>query len=194
MILACPWNRILFFYLDLWFFIASYNNWNVAHPTFYPFTIKIKYLYASVCCGTHLGLSQDGCCLGLNSSVEPQASSSQNSITRKAGGRKEIEKEMQVSVFLLPLRSLSPDMHIRNFILLYLFFLFSGNSGHEGVYEQPSKYSPSEGHAHNTSNLGSRGLYYLTINMCREKEYPGSFYELHIRSPLPPSRDNGPLL
>ena len=67
-------------------------------------------------------MSQDGRCLGLNSSVEPQASSSQNSITRKAGGRKEIEKEMQVSVFLLPLQSLSSDMHIRNFILLYYFF------------------------------------------------------------------------
>ena len=106
-ILACPWNRILFVYLDLWIFLASYNNWIVVRPTFYPFTIKIKYLYASVCCGSHLGLSQDGRCLGLNSSVEPQASSSQNSITRKAGGRKENEKGMQVSVFLLPLWSLT---------------------------------------------------------------------------------------
>lgn len=60
-------------------------------------------LMFSVCCGCYLGLSQDGRCLGLNSSVEPQASSSQNSITRKAGGRKEIEKEMQVCDFLLPL-------------------------------------------------------------------------------------------
>ena len=68
-------------------------------------------------------MSQDGRCLGLNSSVEPQASSSQNSITRKAGGRKEIEKEMQVSVFLLPLQSLSSDMHIRN--LFYFIYFFS---------------------------------------------------------------------
>jgi hypothetical protein len=56
----------------------------------------------SVCFGVTWAC-QDGRCLGLNSSVEPQASSSQNSITRKAGGRKEIEKEMQVCDFLLPL-------------------------------------------------------------------------------------------
>ncbi|XWS49184.1 hypothetical protein CRYUN_Cryun13aG0142100 [Craigia yunnanensis] len=41
---------------------------------------------------------QDGFCLGLNSSSELQGSSSQYSITRKAGGRKEAEKEMQVIV------------------------------------------------------------------------------------------------
>ena len=41
-------------------------------------------------------LDQDGHCLGLESSVETQGTSSQNSVTRKAGGRKEVEKEMQV--------------------------------------------------------------------------------------------------
>jgi DNA excision repair protein ERCC-4 len=72
---------------------------------------------------SHLGLSQDGRCLGLNSSLELH-SSSQNSITRKAGGRKEIEKEMQVS-FLRPLQSISPDMHIfRNLFYFLLFFIF----------------------------------------------------------------------
>lgn len=39
---------------------------------------------------------QDGFCLGSNSSSDLQGSSSQNSITRKAGGRKEAEKEKQV--------------------------------------------------------------------------------------------------
>lgn len=39
---------------------------------------------------------QDGHCLAVSSSVETQATSSQNAITRKAGGRKEAEKEMQV--------------------------------------------------------------------------------------------------
>jgi len=42
-----------------------------------------------------LVLDQNGHCLGLNVSIEPLASSYQNS-TRRAGGRKEIEKEMQV--------------------------------------------------------------------------------------------------
>lgn len=41
-------------------------------------------------------VDQDGRCLGLNSSVEGDIITSQNSITRKAGGRKEVDKEMQV--------------------------------------------------------------------------------------------------
>ncbi|XP_030946954.1 DNA repair endonuclease UVH1 [Quercus lobata] len=55
-------------------------------------------------------VDQDGRCLGLNSSVEPQASSSQNSITRKAGGRKEIEKEMQVIVDMREFMSSLPNI------------------------------------------------------------------------------------
>ncbi|XP_059444248.1 DNA repair endonuclease UVH1 isoform X2 [Corylus avellana] len=55
-------------------------------------------------------VDQDGRCLGLNSSVEPQASSSQNSITRKAGGRKEIEKEMQVIVDMREFMSSLPNV------------------------------------------------------------------------------------
>lgn len=39
---------------------------------------------------------QDGRCLGLDSSNEPQSVISQNHVTRKAGGRREAEKEMQV--------------------------------------------------------------------------------------------------
>lgn len=55
-------------------------------------------------------LYQEGLGLGLNPSIEPQSLSTQNSVTRKAGGRKEGDKEMQVcfsSLFifiLLPLR------------------------------------------------------------------------------------------
>ncbi|KAG2680090.1 hypothetical protein I3760_11G082100 [Carya illinoinensis] len=55
-------------------------------------------------------VDQDGRCLGLNSSVEPPASSSQNSITRKAGGRKEIEKEMQVIVDMREFMSSLPNV------------------------------------------------------------------------------------
>ena len=40
--------------------------------------------------------NQDGRCLGQNSSIEPQSVVYKNSITRKAGGRKEAEKEMLV--------------------------------------------------------------------------------------------------
>ena len=38
---------------------------------------------------------QDDHLLGLNAPIEPQSSMALNSITRKAGGRKEAEKEMQ---------------------------------------------------------------------------------------------------
>lgn len=41
-------------------------------------------------------LGQDVNCLGLNSSFEGQGASSQNAVTRKAGGRRDAEKEMQV--------------------------------------------------------------------------------------------------
>lgn len=41
---------------------------------------------------------QDGRCLGLDSSNEPQSVISQNLITRKAGGRREAEKEIQVCI------------------------------------------------------------------------------------------------
>uniref|UniRef100_A0A2P2KEX4 DNA repair endonuclease UVH1 isoform X1 n=1 Tax=Rhizophora mucronata TaxID=61149 RepID=A0A2P2KEX4_RHIMU len=55
-------------------------------------------------------VDQNGECLGLNSSIEPQASSSQNSVTRKAGGRKEVEKDMQVIVDMREFMSSLPNV------------------------------------------------------------------------------------
>lgn len=49
-------------------------------------------MYLCWCCPD---LHQDGNCLGLNASQEPEVSS-QNSVTRKAGGRREVEKQVQV--------------------------------------------------------------------------------------------------
>lgn len=54
-------------------------------------------------------VDQNGHCLGLNVSIEPLASSYQNS-TRKAGGRKEIEKEMQVIVDMREFMSSLPNV------------------------------------------------------------------------------------
>lgn len=142
--------------------------------------------------GFHLILEKNANSLGLNSSMESQPSSSQNSITRRAGGRKEVEKEMQVPSHY------GPSLRFSLFISSTNYYLeisaLSGHSGHEGIHEQPSKCSPPERDAYHTSDLGSRGLYPLSINMCGEKEYSRSFYELHIRPPLPPSGNNGLLL
>ncbi|KAJ8763836.1 hypothetical protein K2173_003618 [Erythroxylum novogranatense] len=55
-------------------------------------------------------VNQNGHCLGMNSFMELQASSSQNSITRKAGGRKEVEKEMQVIVDMREFMSSLPNV------------------------------------------------------------------------------------
>ncbi|KAJ4844426.1 hypothetical protein Tsubulata_038601 [Turnera subulata] len=55
-------------------------------------------------------VDQNGHCLGLNSSMELEASSSQNSITRKAGGRKEVQKEMQVIVDMREFMSSLPNV------------------------------------------------------------------------------------
>lgn len=55
-------------------------------------------------------VDQDGFCLGSNFNLEPQASSSQNAITRKAGGRKEAEKEMQVIVDMREFMSSLPNV------------------------------------------------------------------------------------
>ncbi|GAV75302.1 hypothetical protein CFOL_v3_18781 [Cephalotus follicularis] len=55
-------------------------------------------------------VDQDGHCLGLHSTLDPHASSSQNSITRKAGGRKEVEKEMQVIVDMREFMSSLPNV------------------------------------------------------------------------------------
>ncbi|KAM7253923.1 hypothetical protein ACFE04_031605 [Oxalis oulophora] len=55
-------------------------------------------------------VDQDGFCLGSSSSVDLQASSSQNSITRKAGGRKEADKEMQVIVDMREFMSSLPNV------------------------------------------------------------------------------------
>lgn len=59
-------------------------------------------MYSWFFCFFHLLLIQDVHGLGLTSSIEPQAITSKNSITRKAGGRKEVEKEMQVGISLYP--------------------------------------------------------------------------------------------
>ncbi|XP_062073860.1 DNA repair endonuclease UVH1 isoform X2 [Humulus lupulus] len=55
-------------------------------------------------------VDQDAHYLGLNSSVEAQGTSSQNSITRKAGGRKEADKEMQVIVDMREFMSSLPNV------------------------------------------------------------------------------------
>ncbi|XP_021673160.2 DNA repair endonuclease UVH1 isoform X1 [Hevea brasiliensis] len=55
-------------------------------------------------------VDQNANCLGLDSSMESQPSSSQNSITRKAGGRKEVEKEMQVIVDMREFMSSLPNV------------------------------------------------------------------------------------
>ncbi|XP_030501669.2 DNA repair endonuclease UVH1 isoform X1 [Cannabis sativa] len=55
-------------------------------------------------------VDQEANYLGLNSSVEAQGTSSQNSITRKAGGRKEVEKEMQVIVDMREFMSSLPNV------------------------------------------------------------------------------------
>ncbi|KAA3469143.1 DNA repair endonuclease UVH1 [Gossypium australe] len=55
-------------------------------------------------------VDQNDFCLGLNSSSEIQVSSSQNSITRKAGGRKDAEKEMQVIVDMREFMSSLPNV------------------------------------------------------------------------------------
>ncbi|KAE8651467.1 DNA repair endonuclease UVH1 [Cucumis sativus] len=53
-------------------------------------------------------VDQNGYCLGLNSSVEPPATT-QNS-TRKAGGRKDVEKDMQVIVDMREFMSSLPNV------------------------------------------------------------------------------------
>ncbi|KAI4327200.1 hypothetical protein L6164_019689 [Bauhinia variegata] len=56
-------------------------------------------------------VNQDGRCLGLNySTLEPDLTTSQNSITRKAGGRKEADKEMQVIVDMREFMSSLPNV------------------------------------------------------------------------------------
>lgn len=54
-------------------------------------------------------VDQNGHCLGLNVSIEPLASSYQDS-TRRSGGRKEIEKEMQVIVDMREFMSSLPNV------------------------------------------------------------------------------------
>ncbi|KAL4326112.1 hypothetical protein GQ457_11G021810 [Hibiscus cannabinus] len=55
-------------------------------------------------------VDQNDLCLGVNSSSELQGSSSQNSITRKAGGRKDAEKEMKVIVDMREFMSSLPNV------------------------------------------------------------------------------------
>ncbi|XP_054824903.1 DNA repair endonuclease UVH1 isoform X2 [Prosopis cineraria] len=55
-------------------------------------------------------VDQDGRCLGLNSTVEGDLTTSQNSITRKAGGRKEADKETQVIVDMREFMSSLPNV------------------------------------------------------------------------------------
>lgn len=55
-------------------------------------------------------VDQDGRCLGLDSSNEPQSIISQNLITRKAGGRRETEREMQVIVDMREFMSTLPNV------------------------------------------------------------------------------------
>ncbi|RZC48111.1 hypothetical protein C5167_041044 [Papaver somniferum] len=55
-------------------------------------------------------LDQDGHCVGPTTSIEPQGLTSQNSLTRKAGGRKEAEKVMQVIVDMREFMSSLPNV------------------------------------------------------------------------------------
>ncbi|KAJ0260659.1 DNA repair endonuclease UVH1 [Hirschfeldia incana] len=55
-------------------------------------------------------VDQDGLCMGSNTSTDYPASSTQNSLTRKAGGRKEIEKETQVIVDMREFMSSLPNV------------------------------------------------------------------------------------
>ncbi|XP_010441283.1 PREDICTED: DNA repair endonuclease UVH1-like isoform X2 [Camelina sativa] len=55
-------------------------------------------------------VDQDGLCMGSNSSTEFPASITQNSLTRKAGGRKELEKETQVIVDMREFMSSLPNV------------------------------------------------------------------------------------
>ncbi|XP_047307707.1 DNA repair endonuclease UVH1 [Impatiens glandulifera] len=55
-------------------------------------------------------VDQDGKCLGPSSSVEPESIHSQNLVTRKAGGRKEVEKETQVIVDMREFMSSLPNV------------------------------------------------------------------------------------
>ncbi|KAK4843496.1 hypothetical protein QYF36_008846 [Acer negundo] len=64
-------------------------------------------------------VDQDGHCLGLNLSSEAQATTSQNAVTRKAGGRKEVEKEMQVIVDMREFMSSLPNvLHLKGMRIL----------------------------------------------------------------------------
>ncbi|XP_026661913.1 DNA repair endonuclease UVH1 isoform X2 [Phoenix dactylifera] len=55
-------------------------------------------------------VDQDGRCIGPNASNEPQSAISQNSVTRKAGGIKPKEKEMQVIVDMREFMSSLPNV------------------------------------------------------------------------------------
>ncbi|KAJ0961835.1 hypothetical protein J5N97_029663 [Dioscorea zingiberensis] len=55
-------------------------------------------------------VDQDGRCIGLTSFIEPDVHGLQNSQTRKAGGRKMIEKEMQVIVDMREFMSSLPNV------------------------------------------------------------------------------------
>uniref|UniRef100_A0A7N0VF28 ERCC4 domain-containing protein n=1 Tax=Kalanchoe fedtschenkoi TaxID=63787 RepID=A0A7N0VF28_KALFE len=55
-------------------------------------------------------IDQEEQCLGLNSAVDPLGLSLQNSVTRKAGGRKDAEKEMQVIVDMREFMSSLPNV------------------------------------------------------------------------------------
>ncbi|KAK3150185.1 hypothetical protein QOZ80_3AG0229940 [Eleusine coracana subsp. coracana] len=55
-------------------------------------------------------VDQDGCCIGPTLANEPEPLLSQNSITRKAGGRKVPEKEMQVVVDMREFMSSLPNV------------------------------------------------------------------------------------
>lgn len=55
-------------------------------------------------------VNQDDQFLGINSSLEPQSVTAQNLITRKAGGKKEAEKEMQIIVDMREFMSSLPNV------------------------------------------------------------------------------------
>ncbi|XP_022893938.1 DNA repair endonuclease UVH1 [Olea europaea var. sylvestris] len=70
----------------------------------------LTYFYDSVIYCYRLDNYQDAHLPEVNSSLEPQSTTAQNLITRKAGGKKEAEKEMQVIVDMREFMSSLPNV------------------------------------------------------------------------------------
>lgn len=87
----------------------------------------------------HLSSFQNGRCIGPTLANEPEALLSQNSLTRKAGGRKPLEKEMQV---MLPSIIFTKEQYylllLTELLRCLLLHILLGYCGHERIHEQSS--------------------------------------------------------